>query len=245
MKKLRSRIHIGTSGYQYSHWRGRFYSEDLPKKQWLEHYADSFETVEINNTFYGLPETKTVRLWKEQTPSGFVFALKFSRYGSHTKCLKDAEQTLSAFMDCAGELKSALGPVLIQLKPNWHCNPERLEHFLKTAPSSVRWAVEFRDASWFCDEVYGLLKKHNAAMVIHDMLKDHPDVDTADWSYRRFHGDHYKGHYSPQFLSAFADRLAERSCNGREQFVYFNNDAEAAAVRDALRLRKYVQRRTR
>jgi uncharacterized protein YecE (DUF72 family) len=238
-------VYIGTSGYQYPHWRGRFYPDDLPKKKWLETYATSFDTVEINNTFYGLPKLETVEEWRQTVPRGFRFALKFSRYGSHTKCLKNPEQTVSAFMECVHQLKSAAGPVLVQLKPDWHCNPERLEHFLKALPPSVRWAFEFRDASWFCDEVYGLLKEHNAAMVIHDMLDDHPDVDTADWSYHRFHGDHYKGHYTPQFLSAFADRLAERSRGGREQFIYFNNDAEACAVQDALNLKRYLSKRTK
>lgn len=243
MNRSRSSIHIGTSGWQYPHWRGRFYPDDLQKKKWLEHYADSFETVEINNTFYGLPEPETVDEWRDNVPRGFRFALKFSRYGSHMKCLKDPDKTLSPFLDCLRRLKSAAGPVLVQLKPNWNCNPERLRHFLEALPSSVRWAVEFRDESWFCDEVYSLLKKHNAAMVIHDMLENHPDETTADWSYYRFHGDHYKGHYSPQFLSAFADRLVQNWDDGREQFVYFNNDAEAAAVDDALNLKRYLDRR--
>lgn len=243
MNRSGSKIHVGTSGYQYAHWRGRFYPDDLPKSKWLTHYAQSFQTLEINSTFYGLPETETVRHWKEQTPPGFLFALKFSRYGSHTKCLKNPEQTVSTFMDCAEELKSAAGPVLVQLKPNWHCNPERLEHFLDALPSDVRWAFEFRDESWFCEEIYSLLKTHNAAMVIHDMLENHPDVETADWSYHRFHGDHYSGHYSPQFLSAFAGRLVKRSRSGREQFVFFNNDAEGCAVDDALNLKRYLKRR--
>jgi len=190
------RVWIGTSGWQYSHWRKRFYPEDLPRDKWLEHYSGLFDTVEVNSSFYGLPEPKSLDHWKESVPSGFRFALKFSRYGSHMKCLKDPRQTLPPFLECLRQLGSAAGPVLVQLKPKWNCNPERLGDFLAALPSSRRWAFEFRDASWFCGEVYSLLEKHNAAMVIHDMLERHPDEATADWSYYRFHGDHYQGEYS-------------------------------------------------
>jgi uncharacterized protein YecE (DUF72 family) len=236
-------LRLGTSGYQYDHWKGTFYPADLRKDDWLARYATRFSTVEINATFYGLPTESTVAAWRDAVPDGFLFALKFSRYGSHRKCLKDPEQTVPPFLDAARILGDKLGPLLVQLKPNWRRNVERLRHFLDALPGDFRWAFEFRDPSWFCDEVYSMLRDHRAALVVHDMIDRHPEVRTADWTYRRFHGDHYAGHYSPQFLTALARRLAQERGEARSAFVYFNNDADACAVEDAQNLQRYLQRR--
>jgi uncharacterized protein YecE (DUF72 family) len=242
--KGRGQAYIGTSGYQYNHWRGPFYPDDVPKKRWFDYYCRHFDTVEINNTFYRLPDAPTFDAWREQAPEHFCYVLKFSRYGSHLKCLKDPESTIGMFMERAERLGPHLGPVLVQLKPNWGLDLERLRHFLQAAPKKQRWAFEFRDPSWLSDEVFDALRQHNAALCIHDMLDHHPYVVTADWVYLRFHGNHYSGSYSHQFLVARAQRIADHIAHGLDAYAFLNNDAEGHAVRNALDLRRYVRRRS-
>lgn len=235
---------IGTSGFQYDHWKPDFYPSGTPKTRWFEFYAERFSTVEINGTFYSLPRAATFRKWREQAPDGFRFALKFSRYGSHIKRLKDPEATIGRFLDVAGELGPALGPILVQLPPNWRPDPERLRGFLEAAPAEHRWAIEFRDPEWFRDDVFDLLREYNAALCIHDMLPDHPAVSTADWIYLRFHGEDYAGRYTPQYLTARAAECGDWIADGKDVHAYFNNDAGAAAPADALNLARYIERRT-
>ncbi len=238
---------IGTSGYQYDHWQGVLYPEDVPKKRWFETYAETFNTVEINNTFYNLPKPETFDDWRERAPDGFLYVLKYSRYGTHMKRLKDPggpDGHVARFLDRADRLGDALGPILVQLPPNWGANPERLDAFLDVAPDDHRWAVEFRDPDWFRTEAWEVLRRHDAALVIHDMLEGHPRRVTADWVYLRFHGTAdempYGGNYSPQALSGTARRVEKHLAAGRDVYAYFNNDAEGHAVRDALNLRRYV-----
>ncbi len=240
--KHRARVYIGTSGYQYDHWRGPFYPKTMPKKQWFGYYCRHFDTVEINNTFYHLPDASTFEGWREQAPDHFRYALKFSRYGSHLKCLLDPESTIANFMERTSRMGIYLGPILVQLKPNWGLDLERLRGFLRAAPAGQRWAFEFRDPSWLCDAVFDTLRQHNAALCVHDMLDNHPDEITADWVYLRFHGDHYRGSYSHQFLTARARTIADHLSKGLDVYAYFNKDAEGHAVRNALMLREYVGR---
>lgn len=245
MAKQKGTFRVGTSGYQYDHWRDVFYPDDLPKKRWFEHYVQHFDTVEINNTFYNLPEAKTFERWREAVPNGFRYVLKYSRYGTHIKRLKDPEQHVNVFMERAERLGPTLGPILVQLPPNWNVNVERLAGFLEATPKKQRFAVEVRDESWLCDAVYDLLREHNAALVIHDLLEDHPRVVTADWVYLRFHGPEagqpYMGSYSPQALSGAARRIQRHLDDGRDVCTYFNNDAEGWAVSNAKDLRRYVE----
>lgn len=235
-------LRIGTSGYQYDHWTGVLYPPELPKTQWFERYAEEFDTVEINNTFYNLPKAKTFDSWAERAPQGFLYVLKFSRYGTHLKHLKDPEDWVPTFLNRAERLGGLLGPILVQLPPHWKLNVERLAGFLDAAPARHRWAIELRNEAWLCDEVYDLLREHNAALVVHDMIPDHPRVVTADWVYLRFHGagERYGGDYSHQALSAVAQRIQDHLAEGRDVFAYFNNDAEGYAVRNARDLRRYV-----
>jgi len=176
------RVRIGTSGYQYDDWRGRLYPRNLQRREWLGHYASRFDTVEINNTFYRLPEAETFAAWRAQTPRGFCFALKFNRYGSHMKRLREPAATIGRFFERAGELGSALGPVLLQLPPRWHADPERLDTFLAASPRRVRWAVEFRDPSWLVEPVFAVLRRRRAALCIHDLLDDHPRASSISAS---------------------------------------------------------------
>jgi uncharacterized protein YecE (DUF72 family) len=235
-----ARLRVGTSGYQYRHWKGRFYPEDLPQRRWFAYYAGSFDTVEINNTFYHLPAPEVFVHWREQAPKGFEYTLKFNRYGSHVKRLRDGAQTIERYLANAAGLGRCLGPTLIQLPPRFKADAPRLDAFLAAAPRARRWAVEFRDRDWLRDEVFEVLQRHGAALCIHDLIPDHPRELTADWTYLRFHGDHYGGSYSTQFLSAEARRIAALLRGGHAVYAYFNNDRDACAVRNALDLRRYV-----
>jgi uncharacterized protein YecE (DUF72 family) len=232
-----SELRVGTSGYQYDHWKGEFYPVDLPQKEWFEHYRGHFDTVEINNTFYNLPSAKTFENWHDRAPANFRYALKFSRYGTHMKKLKDPEKSLDSFIERAEKLKSYLGPILVQLPPNWKANPERLDEFLEAAPSRHRWAVEMRNNSWLNEEVYEVLRSHRAALCLHDILEGHPEVITANWVYLRYHGVDYSHNYTPQELEEAAHKIERFLNEGMDVYAYFNNDAHANAVRNAEELR--------
>lgn len=241
-------LRIGTSGYQYDDWRGRFYPEDLAKKRWFAHYARELDTVEINNTFYRLPSRETFAAWRAEAPRGFLYAVKMSRFATHMKKLKDPEATIGLFMERSAPLGRTMGPILVQLPPHWHVDVERLDAFLDAAPRRHRWAVEVRDPSWLCEDVYRVLRRHRAALVIHDLIPNHPRELTASWTYLRFHGvpgKKYGGSYASAHLASRARWIAEQLDEGRDVYAYFNNDREAHAVHDAIRLREMVLRRAR
>jgi uncharacterized protein YecE (DUF72 family) len=243
----RGELRVGTSGYQYRHWRGDFYPRDLPVRDWFSCYARHFDCVEINNTFYRLPEPETVDGWHDAAPPGFRFALKLSRYATHQKKLLDPEQTLEIFLERAERLKSFLGPLLVQLPPHWRADPARLDAFLAAAPRRLRLAVELRDPDWLCAEVYAVLRRHAAALVVHDLIEHHPIRATCGWSYLRFHGPagDYGGGYTTQALSGWARRIRRWLAEGRDVWAFFNNDRGGHAPRDALKLRRYVEGRRR
>lgn len=234
------RVFIGTSGYQYDHWAGIFYPEDLPRKQWFEFYTQHFDTVEINNTFYGLPQAAVFDDWRRRAPDGFCFVLKFSRYGSHLKKLKDPHTTVAAFMERAERLGPLLGPILVQLPPHWAADPDRLDAFLHASAKGQRWAFEFRDPSWLSQPVYDVLRAHNAALCIHDLIVPHPYVITADWVYLRFHGAGATGNYSPEALAAAAQRIKQHTADGLDVYAFFNNDVEGYAAANAADLKQLV-----
>lgn len=240
MNPRRGRLRIGTSGFHYNHWKGIFYPDDLAKSKWFSYYAQHFDTVEINNTFYRLPTAEAFDGWKKQAPPGFLYALKFNRYGSHWMRLKNPHATIGNFLNVAERLKAFLGPILVQLPPHWNVDAERLNNFLAAAPRAHRWTVEFRNPSWLRDEVYEILERHHAALCIHDMIQDHPRVLTAGWTYLRFHGDHYAGTYSAQKLSAEAKWIKQQLASRLDVFAYFNNDAQGYAVRNAADLKRYA-----
>ncbi len=237
----RGALRVGTSGFQYEHWRGVFYPPDLPRRRWFAHYAAHFDVVEINNTFYGLPSEKAFERWRAQAEENFSYALKFSRYGTHVKRLADPERTIGLFLERARRLGPLLGPILVQLPPRWKVLPERLARFLEVAPDDVRWAIELRDPSWLREDVYDVLREHGAALCIHDILDEHPLEITADWLYLRYHGpSRYAGSYAPGALRAEARWIGEQLARGRDVFAFFNNDAQGHAVHNALELRASV-----
>jgi uncharacterized protein YecE (DUF72 family) len=231
---------VGTSGWQYSHWRGVFYPPDLPQSKWFAFYAARFDVVEVNNTFYRLPPEQVFGRWRTAAPKGFCYALKFSRYGSHMRKLKDAPDTIGLFLERARLLGEHLGPILVQLPPKWRADAGRLDEFLAARPAGERWAVEFRDPSWLTAEVLSVLRRHGAALCIHDMIADHPHELTADWTYLRFHGVHYGGSYSPRALHDAAREIRRLLAAGVDVHAYFNNDAQGFAVANALELRRNV-----
>lgn len=234
---------IGTSGWTYKHWRGAFYPPDLPQAQWFGYYARHFDTVEVNNTFYRLPEEGTFEAWRAQAPRGFVYAVKASRYITHAKKLKDPEQPLARLLDRAAHLGPSLGPILYQLPPNWRLNLERLEAFLAILPGDRAQVFEFRDPSWFAEEALGLLERYGVGFCVSDLPgAESPLRATGALAYIRLHGPAraYEGAYDERRLRLWATRARELMRGRRRLYVYFNNDAHGHAVRNALRLKELL-----
>jgi uncharacterized protein YecE (DUF72 family) len=235
-------VRIGTSGWHYNHWANVFYPEKLPSGARLAHYARTFDTVEINNTFYRLPKPEAVAAWRAAVPEGFLFAVKISRFLSHMKRLRDTGLGLQRFLDATSGLGPLRGPLLLQLPPRWSPDPGRLDAFLEALPPGERCAVELRDPSWHVREVYAVLERRGAAFCSWDLQGVRsPVVLTADFTYARFHGpgtQKYVGSYSPQFLSAWARRIADWTSSLRAVHVYFDNtEGQALAnARDLVRL---------
>jgi len=237
------KLYIGTSGWSYKHWKGVFYPENLSQNKWLEYYAEHFETVEINNSFYRLPKRETFESWRSNTPPGFVFAVKASRYITHLKKLKGVEESLGKFLGNARGLGEKLGPILFQFPANWHTNPERLNDFTRLLPDGLRYAFEFRHESWFNDKVYKILKSKDAAIGIADS-PDWPTTYeiTASFTFIRMHGGRklYASEYSTPELSQWAQIVKRFIDKEIDVYVYFNNDARAYAVKNAIQLRRLI-----
>ena len=225
-------IFVGTSGWQYDSWKKRFY-QGAPKRAWLELYAARFPVVEVNNSFYQLPKEETFARWRAETPGGFQFAVKASRYISHIRRLRDCREPVRLFWSRAVRLGEKLGPVLFQFPPNFGPEVERLREFLPLLPARMRAAFEFRDDAWRTDEVLALLDEAGAAWVLADRPGWRvPLVLTGGWSYVRFHQGR-AGHpgYTRHKLRTWADRIADLDAS--DVFIFFNNDQQAAAPGDA------------
>jgi uncharacterized protein YecE (DUF72 family) len=237
-------VRIGCSGWVYKDWKGDLYPEDLPQRRWLERYAEVFDTVEINNTFYRLPSVAAVEKWAEDTPANFEFAVKGSRYTTHVKRLISFERYSERFFERLEPLVAAgkLGPVLWQLPGNFHRDDERLAGALACLRDRPgRHCFEFRHASWFTGDVYSVLREHNAALVIGDD-PERPFQErelTADWTYLRFHRGSAgrRGKYSSRELVPWRRRIAAWRSR-TEVYAYFNNDWSGYAPRNALELAK-------
>ena len=239
-------VHIGCSGWNYSHWRERVYPKGLPARLWLEHYATLFDTVEVNNTFYRLPTRSAVQGWVDQSPDGFLFAVKASRFLTHMKRLTDMGRGVERFYERIQPLAESpkMGPVLWQLPGNFHRNDERLGSALEQLPPG-RHCFEFRHESWFVTDTYELLRRNGVALVI----GDHPQRPfqthelTTDWTFIRFHHGHRgrRGNYSDSELETWRKRIAQWR-RRVEVFVYFNNDWEGFAVRNGMWLKERLRR---
>lgn len=208
MGMQKGHVHIGTSGWEYPHWRGRFYPEKLPVHAHLDYYARHFKSVEVNNSFYRLPEIKTLRQWHDTVPDDFVFVIKASRFITHMKKLKDPIESSSKLMERIVALESKLGPVLFQLPPNWPCNPDRLAHFLEVMPRGFQYVFELRDPSWLNADIYNLLRTHQAAFCIYEIAgRRSGNIVTSDVVYIRLHGPQksaYTGCYGEKRLTSLA-----------------------------------------
>jgi uncharacterized protein YecE (DUF72 family) len=240
-----SEIRIGCSGWNYAHWRERVYPKGLPPRRWLEHYATLFDTVEVNNTFYRLPRIEAVRGWVEQSPPGFLFAVKMSRYITHIRRLGGLETGIPLFYDRIAPLAASpkLGPVLWQLPPTFKRNDDRLAAALAALPAG-RHAFEFRHPTWYSAEVYELLRAHGAALVIPDSRR-YPFRElelTAAWTFVRFHhgARGRNGNYSETEIAEWAERIDGWRKDGIDVYAYYNNDWEGYAVRNGLRLRELL-----
>jgi uncharacterized protein YecE (DUF72 family) len=230
-------LRVGTSGWQYRDWRGAFYPPALAQKHWLEHYAAHFETVEVNNTFYRLPARTTFEQWAARVPTGFVVAVKASRYLTHIRRLREPEAPVALLLERAEPLGTHLGPILVQLPPDMKAEPERLDATLRAFGTRVRVAVEPRHGSWFTEEIHAVLARHNAALCLADRGSRPitPLWRTADWCYLRLHAGAARPApcYGERALASWIDRLRDLWGDGADGYVYFNNDAKACAVRDA------------
>ena len=241
---MTGRAWIGTSGWQYPHWRGVVYPASLPTSGWFAFYARHFETVEVNNTFYRLPAESVFHRWRAQAPPGFLYALKLSRTITHLKKLREVRPLLDRFVTHARPLGRHRGPLLVQLPPRWRPEPERLEAFLASLPRGWKAAVEVRDERWLCEAVYAVLRRHDVPLVIHDLIAAHPWVETASWDYLRFHGGpsgDYAGKYSERQLAAVAAKIRASLSRGRTLFAYFNNDVGGHAFHDAQTLKRMLE----
>jgi uncharacterized protein YecE (DUF72 family) len=236
-------IRVGCSGWNYRHWRGPFYPDTLRVKDWFAFYAEHFDTVEINNSFYRLPKAETFGAWRDQAPPGFLYSVKANRFITQAKKLKDCDEPVDRMMSPTRHLGRALGPILYQLPPSFRINLERLEAFLKLLPADLTHVFEFREKSWYTDATLALLNRYRAGFVVHDFLgKASPRWVAGDVIYVRFHGGlgKYHGRYSEGLLSGWAEWMVQHAAAGRSVWVYFNNDIQAAAIDDAMALKSMI-----
>jgi uncharacterized protein YecE (DUF72 family) len=240
-----ARVWIGTSGYVYPHWRkGVFYPEGLRARDELTYYAGIFHTVELNNPFYRLPTVAMFERWRDSTPEDFLFAVKVSRFISHVKRLLDVDEPLAEFVRLASILGSKLGPLLVQLPPNLHFDPPRLEAFLRVLPARHRWVIEVRHPSWQNPQTYEALARRSVALCVPIGGLIQPDlVTTAPFTYIRVHrGIEGKGYMGKKGLRPWASRVRALARAGKDIYFYFNNDLEGHAVRDGMLLREMLKR---
>jgi len=232
------RLYCGTSGWNYKHWREIYYPKRLPQSQWLGYYASEFDTVEINNSFYNLPEWETFKVWHDHVSQGFTFAVKASRYLTHMRKLTEPEEPLNRMLSRTAALGEKHGPILYQLPPRWKANIERLEDFIKLLPGNLRHVFEFRDNSWQTIQVFSLLERYGMGYCIMSApgLPCHI-ISTADFSYIRMHNGGYdtEGRYTDESLAWWAGHIRNLLEIG-DVYIYFNNDYKGFAIENARKL---------
>jgi uncharacterized protein YecE (DUF72 family) len=243
MKKKGDAV-IGTSGWNYAHWKGKFYPEDIPRTKWFQYYYSRFNTVELNTTFYHLPKPTTFEKWYKESPDGFIFSIKASRYITHVKKLNEPEEPVERFFTNAWGIKKKAGVILFQLPPGLKYNKEKLEGILNVLPKKYRYTFEFRNDTWWNDETYKILEKRNIAFCLFELAgKVTPRIKTADYIYIRLHGpgNKYAGNYSDEVLREWASVFKEWMSEGKDVFCYFDNDDSAYAVYNALTLKEMIK----
>lgn len=241
MADIGAEIRVGTSGWHYGHWVGPFYPENLPKDKWLGFFAEHFDTVEVNNTFYQLPKPHTFENWYTQVGGDFVFTLKANRVITHIRKLKGTAESLGLFIESACLLGSKLGAILYQLPPHLHKDLGRLSDFIELLDPSITAVFEFRHDSWFSRDTFDMLGKYNCAFCVHDMVgAPTPRVITADVIYIRFHGagGRYAGNYTRSQLKNWAMWINQNRDDVSKVYAYFNNDFKGYAVGNAMTLKQ-------
>ncbi|HDI78910.1 MAG TPA: DUF72 domain-containing protein [Desulfobacteraceae bacterium] len=232
---------IGTSGWNYPHWKGRFYPENISRNRWLEFYTKKFDTLELNATFYRIPKPTTFRGWYKRTPEGFIWALKANRVITHIRRLKDCREPLSQFLGLLKEIREKAGPVLFQFPPSLKFDKELFEDFCQLLPPDYRYTIEVRNPSWIDDKAFDIMYKFKIALCIADSAGRYPfhKEITADFVYIRLHGSKklYASEYTEEELQMWAKDIHEW---GKETFVYFDNDFNGYAVKNALRLKEIL-----
>jgi uncharacterized protein YecE (DUF72 family) len=239
-----ARVLVGTSGWHYDSWRGPFFPKRLPLKSQLQFYASQFPTAELNGVFYRTPTPAAVQSWRDQTGKDFVFAWKASKFITHWKRLSEnSVNSLELLENRLTLLDSKVGPILFQLPPTFKADPDRLRNFFEMLPNTRRYSFEFRDPSWYAPRILKMLTERNISLC----LSDHHDAPapwkrTADFVYIRGHGPggQYKGHYPKITLTEWASRIRAWKKQGRDVYVYFDNDQKSAAPTDALKLRQML-----
>lgn len=242
------KIRIGCSGWNYRHWREAFYPKGLPARRWFDFYAEHFDTVEINNSFYRLPTPEIFARWRDQAPPGFCYAVKANRFLTQAKKLKDCAEPLERMMASFCALGDRLGPILYQLPPRFKINLHRLDAFLTLVPKDVVNVFEFREKSWLVPETFDLLDRHGASFCVHDMPGSATDrIAVGKIAYVRFHGAErkYWGRYPDAALLSWSDWIVAQARAGRPVWAYFNNDLEAQAIHDAQTLKAMIAQAAR
>ena len=238
----RGMIYVGTSGWNYQHWRGVFYPPDIKDADMLGYISKRLPTIEINNTFYHLPRATSIARWRDTAPGNFVFSVKASRFITHAKRLVDTEEAVKTFLNLAKGLGDRLGPILFQLPPGFKPDMGRISSFIDALPREFRYAFEFRNPGWETEEVYALLEKNNMAFCISDLAGHFSPVKlTAGFAYLRLHGPAgaYAGKYDDRFLEEWAGTFLRWSEEGHV-YCYFDNDMWGYAVENALRMNEMI-----
>jgi len=237
-----SRLKIGTSGWSYIHWKGKFYPLDIPSTKWLTFYSQHFNTVEINSTFYRMPREKTVIFWQANVPEGFLFSVKMNRKITHIKRLKSVEEILKNFFTLCDMFRANLGPILVQLPPGLKMDFSLLNDFLEFIPKAYTLAIEFRNKTWFEDRIFDLLRSKNVIFCWHDYGSVKvPPIVTANSLYIRMHGPsgRYAGSYTDDALKELIKSIQECQIKG-SIYIYFNNDIGGHAIENAKRLLEFL-----
>jgi len=234
-------IYIGTSGWNYEHWKEIFYPPDCPKSKWLEFYAQHYGTVELNASFYRLPKPQTFENWRTKTPDNFLWAVKANKYITHIKKIQDVEEPLERFFGSVELLKEKLGPILFQLPPSLSFDEAILSRFCDQLKGNHLYALEVRHSSWTKRRVIDILRDYNIALCISDTAGRYPYIEenTASFSYIRLHGSKklYASEYTEEELHVFAKKIRDWS---RETYLYFDNDYGGYAIKNAKRLKEIL-----
>ncbi|MBA2709364.1 MAG: DUF72 domain-containing protein [Tatlockia sp.] len=240
-------FNIGTSGWSYAGWLGNFYPEKIKSNLILPFYSGILESVELNNSFYQIPKEKNVKNWVEITPENFIFSCKANRYITHFKKLEDTTESVERLLNVFKHFENKLGPVLFQFPPSWSVDLPRLKHFIEQLPKNYLYTFEFRHKSWFCDDLYELLQKHQMSLCFYDhKTYRSPEMVTGSFIYVRMHGpleEAYKGAYEGSTLEEYAKKFIDWREKGKAIYCYFDNDEKANAPQDAQRLKAILAKK--